>query len=210
MTHKESNCFEVHYFNANSENLFRSNGANARGVGFATKSFIPKILSPLSALLTEFVREQAKLQDTDLAPKAENILRMRLTILIVAILLGGLRIAGTVAYWPLVVATSGTLGAIYFILSGTLLITGGSWLIWMLQQKRLPDIEYRMALAALLGGVWYWLERFWIRNLQSNLPFAITTTLFVEAVFWFPVWLKPYHLAKGKSHERESENSKVA
>ncbi len=134
---------------------------------------------------------------------------MRLTILIAAILCGGLRIAGTVAYWPLVVTTSGKPCAIYFILSGSLLITAGSGLIRMLL-KRLLDIEYRMALAALLGGVWYWLERFWLGNLQGNVPFAIALTLFVEAVFWFPVLLKPHPLAKGKSHERESENSKVA
>ncbi len=130
---------------------------------------------------------------------------MVLTILIAVLLFGSLRIAGTIVSWPLLVATVGTAWAIYFILSGSLLVAGGSWLLWM-RYKQPPGTAHRMAWMALLGGVWYWLERFWQGNLQGNLPFAIAITLFIEAVFWLPILLNSHHPAKGESHERESEN----
>jgi len=130
---------------------------------------------------------------------------MVLAILIAVLLFGSLRIAGTIASWPLLVATLGTTWVIYLILSGGLLVAGGSWMLWM-WYKQPPGAVHRMAWMALLGGVWYWLERFWLGNLQGNLPFAIASTLFIEAVFWFPILLNSHHPAKGESHERESEN----
>ncbi len=130
---------------------------------------------------------------------------MVLTILIAVLFFGSLRIVGTIVSWPLLVATVGITRAIYFILSGGLLVTEGSWLLWMWYKKP-PETAHRMAWMVLLGGVWYWLERFWMGNLQGNLPFAIAITLFIEAVFWFPILLNSYHTAKGESHERESEN----
>ncbi|MFO3797564.1 MAG: hypothetical protein ACK8QZ_09825, partial [Anaerolineales bacterium] len=53
--------------------------------------------------------------------------------------------------------------------------------------RRPSDSELWLALAALLYGIWYWIEWLWLRSGSGNAAFALLLTLLMESIFWLPL-----------------------